>query len=63
MENFFCPCCRMIFDFENKVILDNNYTIWHEICFNGDYCGIKDKGSLINIIEKYKVFHEMLPKA
>lgn len=63
MEKFFCPICRMIFEFQDNVILDNNYTICHEICFCGDYSQIKDKGSLINILEKYKVFHEMLPKA
>ena len=62
MEKFFCPYCRMVFEFQNKVILDINYTIWHENCFGGEFFQIKDKGSLINIFEKYKVFHEMLPK-
>lgn len=63
MEMLFCPNCRIKFELHNKVILDVNYTIWHEICFGGGCYQIKDKGSLINIIEKYKVFHDLLPKS
>ncbi|PQD94400.1 hypothetical protein CYL18_14385 [Pradoshia eiseniae] len=63
MKKIACPYCRDFFEYSHNVILDINYTISHEICFTELNFEIKDKGSFLNIIEKYNVFHEILPKA
>lgn len=63
MDKIYCPYCRGIFELPNKVVLDINYTIWHESCFDEGYFPLKDKGLLINIIENHQVFHELLPKS
>ncbi len=64
MKKILCPYCRIVLESHHYVVLDINYTIWHESCYYNEGCfQKKDKGPFIDIIEKYSVFHEILPNS
>lgn len=60
MLKIHCPICKNIFQKNDEVVKDFINTITHSACYTGRYEFITDRGTYMEIVEKYPFFQESI---